>query len=170
MAEEEERGEGEEKLQYSLKAPWERNEAREPTTHAEDDWEEGLARLREYQALHGHACPRTKWGGSGHKKRSALHESAGRFANNQRKRFKVPHCVATSLKPSLLSRLRGFRPCPPDSLPPLSLPAYHLCDTHSFHLSAGGDADEGAGGKAARHGLHLRRQAGAGCAGADDAR
>jgi hypothetical protein len=47
-------------------------EAVEPTTHAEDDWEEGLARLREYQALHGHACPRTKWGGSGHKKRSAL--------------------------------------------------------------------------------------------------
>ena len=118
--EEEERGEGEEKLRYSLKAPWERNEAREPTTHAEDDWEEGLARLREYQALHGHACPRTKWGGSGHKKRSALHESAGRFAHNQRSRFKVPHCFSTSLKPSLLSRLCGFRPCPPDSLPPLS--------------------------------------------------
>ena len=37
--EEEEEGGEEEELQYSLKAPWERDEAREPTTHAEDHWE-----------------------------------------------------------------------------------------------------------------------------------
>jgi len=100
VAEEEERGEGEEKLQYSLKAPWERNEAREPTTHAEDDWEEGLARLREYQALHGHACPRDK-----DRKGDKLARKSERFARRQREDFKVSHCFATPLKPTLLSRL-----------------------------------------------------------------
>ena len=77
-----------------------RQQEQQLSSGAEDDWEEGLSRLREYQALHGHACPRDK-----DRKGDKLARKSERFARRQREDFKVSHCFATPLKPTLLSRL-----------------------------------------------------------------
>ena len=68
----------------------ERDEApKELTVQAEEAWEERFAKLCEYKALYGHACPKICNSGPGFKNASSLDQEAGNFAHGQRARFKV---------------------------------------------------------------------------------